>query len=54
MGNDDIRSHIVFAISDATGATGQRVVQAALAQFAGAQVEVELRPGVRKARAVGP
>jgi regulator of PEP synthase PpsR (kinase-PPPase family) len=52
MGNDDIKSHIVFAISDATGATGQRVVQAALAQFAGAQVEVELRPGVRKVREV--
>ena len=52
MGNDDVRSHIVFAISDATGATGQRVVQAALAQFANAQVEVELKPGVRKAREV--
>ncbi len=52
MGNDELRSHIVFAISDATGATGQRVVHAALAQFAGAEVEVELRPGVRKAREV--
>jgi regulator of PEP synthase PpsR (kinase-PPPase family) len=52
MGNDGTRSHIVFAISDATGATGQRVVQAALAQFANASVEVELRPGVRKAREV--
>ena len=52
MGHDDAHSHIVFAISDATGATGQRVVQAALAQFAGAEVEVELRPGVRKAREV--
>jgi regulator of PEP synthase PpsR (kinase-PPPase family) len=52
MGNEDRRSHIVFAISDATGATGQRVVQAALAQFKDADVEVELRPGVRKAREV--
>lgn len=52
MGNDDRSSHVVFIISDATGATGQRVVQAALAQFASAKVEVELRPGVRKARVV--
>jgi regulator of PEP synthase PpsR (kinase-PPPase family) len=52
MGNDDSRKHVVFAISDATGATGQRVVQAALAQFEGAEVTVELKPGVRKAREV--
>lgn len=52
VADDDGRSHIIFAISDATGATGQRVVQAALAQFAGAKVDVELRPGVRKAREI--
>lgn len=52
MGNDDRSAHVVFVISDATGATGQRVVQAALAQFASAKVEVELKPGVRKARVV--
>jgi [pyruvate, water dikinase]-phosphate phosphotransferase / [pyruvate, water dikinase] kinase len=52
MGNDDRSCHVVFVISDATGATGQRVVEAALAQFAGAKVEVQLKPGVRKARVV--
>jgi regulator of PEP synthase PpsR (kinase-PPPase family) len=52
MENDDRGGHVVFVISDATGATGQRVVQAALAQFASAKVEVELKPGVRKARVV--
>ena len=41
-------SHVVYVISDATGVTGQRVVQAALAQFSGAEVQVELRPGVRE------
>ena len=52
MGNDDRSGHVVFVISDASGATGQRVVQAALAQFAGAKVDVELKRGVRKAREV--
>jgi regulator of PEP synthase PpsR (kinase-PPPase family) len=28
------KHHVVYIVSDATGATGQRVVQAALAQFA--------------------
>jgi [pyruvate, water dikinase]-phosphate phosphotransferase / [pyruvate, water dikinase] kinase len=42
----------VYIISDATGATGHRVVQAALAQFAKADVTVELKPGVREAEAV--
>jgi len=52
MASDDRSGHVVFVVCDATGATGQRVVQAALAQFASAKVEVELRPGVRKARVV--
>ena len=33
--------HIVYVVSDATGATGRRVVDAALTQFSGAEVEVE-------------
>ena len=45
-------NHVVFVVSDATGATGQRVVRAALAQFANADVAVELRPGVREAKQV--
>jgi regulator of PEP synthase PpsR (kinase-PPPase family) len=39
-------SHIVYVVSDATGATARRVVEAALAQFTGAQVTVEQVPGV--------
>jgi len=46
MTNKENRSHIVYVVSDATGGTGQRVVQAALAQFRDAQVIVKLRPGV--------
>jgi regulator of PEP synthase PpsR (kinase-PPPase family) len=46
MEKDENRSHMVYIVSDATGGTGQRVVQAALAQFRDAQVSVELRPGV--------
>jgi regulator of PEP synthase PpsR (kinase-PPPase family) len=49
---DSKRSHVVYIISDATGATGQRVVQAALAQFAGAEVTVELKPGISKKKQV--
>jgi len=52
MGSSDERNHVVYVISDATGATGQRVVQAALAQFADAEVTVELKPGVRKVKQV--
>ncbi len=37
----------VFAVSDATGITAEHVLSAALMQFAGAQVEIERRPGVR-------
>jgi regulator of PEP synthase PpsR (kinase-PPPase family) len=47
MDSDGKRTHKVYIISDATGATGQRVVRAALAQFANAEVTVELKPGVR-------
>jgi regulator of PEP synthase PpsR (kinase-PPPase family) len=39
-------SHLVYVVSDATGATARRVVEAALAQFTGAQVTVEQVPGV--------
>jgi len=38
--------HIVYVVSDATGATARRVVEAALAQFKGATVTVEQVPGV--------
>lgn len=37
----------VFIVSDATGATGERVVQAALVQFASAEVSIVRRPQVR-------
>jgi len=37
----------VFAVSDATGVTAEHVLSAALMQFAGAEVEIERRPGVR-------
>jgi regulator of PEP synthase PpsR (kinase-PPPase family) len=48
--DDQERCHVVYIISDATGGTGQRVVQAALAQFQDAEVAVELRPGVLEER----
>lgn len=46
------RSHVVYIVSDATGATGHRVVQAALAQFGAADVTLEVRPGVRETEQV--
>jgi regulator of PEP synthase PpsR (kinase-PPPase family) len=49
MGEDTERTHIVFVVSDATGATGRRVVEAALAQFSDAKIEIEQVPGVREA-----
>ena len=52
MEHDDQYTHVVYIVSDATGGTGRRVVQAALAQFANAEVEVELKPGVRSAKQV--
>jgi regulator of PEP synthase PpsR (kinase-PPPase family) len=47
MDKDGKRRHVVYVISDATGATGQRVVKAALAQFANAEVTIEMRAGIR-------
>jgi regulator of PEP synthase PpsR (kinase-PPPase family) len=44
--------HVVYIVSDATGTTGRRVVEAALAQFAGAQVDIVQIPGVREAQEV--
>jgi len=38
--------HIVYMVSDATGSTGRRVVDAALTQFSGAEVVVEQIGGV--------
>jgi [pyruvate, water dikinase]-phosphate phosphotransferase / [pyruvate, water dikinase] kinase len=38
--------HVVYVVSDATGATARRVVEAALAQFTEAHVTVEQVPGV--------
>lgn len=52
MEGDEQRTHIVYVISDATGATGQRVVRAALAQFGNAKVAVELKPAIRQAKQV--
>lgn len=46
------RAHIVFVVSDATGTTGERVVRAALMQFATARVLVERVPEVRTAEQV--
>jgi regulator of PEP synthase PpsR (kinase-PPPase family) len=37
----------VFVISDATGATAERVVQAALTQFEGRNVQITRYGGVR-------
>jgi len=37
----------VFVVSDGTGVTAEQVLNAALTQFAGAQVQVERRAGVR-------
>lgn len=42
----------VFAISDATGTTAERVVQAALTQFEGAEVEITRHGGVRTVQQV--
>jgi regulator of PEP synthase PpsR (kinase-PPPase family) len=46
MAEEPRPSHIVYVVSDATGATARRVVEAALAQFTGARVSVEQVPGV--------
>ena len=52
MGEASEHSHVVYVVSDATGATARRVVEAALAQFSEAQVTVEQVPGVVKAKEV--
>ena len=50
MGEEPTPTHIVYVVSDATGATARRVVEAALAQFEGARVTVEQVPGLRTAK----
>jgi regulator of PEP synthase PpsR (kinase-PPPase family) len=47
-----LHRHTVYVVSDATGATARRVVEAALAQFEGAQVTVEQVPGVADVKEV--
>ena len=47
MEGEPERSHLVYVVSDATGGTARRVVDAALLQFKNASVEVEQVPGVR-------
>ncbi len=42
----------LIIVSDATGGTAERVVQAALVQFSDADVQIELRPEVRTAEQV--
>lgn len=47
---DDQRNrHMVYIVSDASGGTARRVVQAALLQFSQADVEIEQIPNVRQA-----
>ena len=48
-GQAGLHMHRVYVVSDATGATGRRVVDAALAQFSGAEVEVEQMAGIDEA-----
>jgi regulator of PEP synthase PpsR (kinase-PPPase family) len=52
MEQDPGSHHIVYVVSDATGATARRVVEAALAQFSGAHVSVEQVPGVVEVREI--
>jgi regulator of PEP synthase PpsR (kinase-PPPase family) len=52
MGGEAERSHVVYVVSDATGGTARRAVEAALLQFSGARVSVEQIPGVREAKEV--
>ena len=37
----------VFVVSDGTGGTAERALNAAMTQFESTQVQIELRPGVR-------
>ncbi len=48
MVSEPERSHMVYVVSDATGGTARRVVDAALMQFQDAVVSVEQVPGVRE------
>jgi regulator of PEP synthase PpsR (kinase-PPPase family) len=43
---------VVYIVSDATGGTGRRVVEAALMQFSGARVTIEQMAGVREVEEV--
>ena len=43
---DGPHRHIVYIVSDATGATGRRVVDAALTQFSGAEVTMQQIAGI--------
>jgi regulator of PEP synthase PpsR (kinase-PPPase family) len=52
MAAEPEQSHVVYVVSDATGGTARRVVEAALLQFSGAEVRVEQVPGVREVREV--
>jgi regulator of PEP synthase PpsR (kinase-PPPase family) len=52
MAQEVEHGHKVYVVSDATGATARRVVEAALAQFAAAHVIVEQVPGVHDVAAV--
>jgi regulator of PEP synthase PpsR (kinase-PPPase family) len=52
MGGEAEHSHVVYVVSDATGSTARRAVEAALLQFSGARVTVEQIPGVREAKEV--
>lgn len=52
MAGEPEHSHVVYVVSDATGGTARRVVEAALLQFSGAEVRVEQVPGVREVKEV--
>ncbi len=52
MSEEPAHTHVVYVVSDATGVTARRVVEAALAQFEGAEVTVEQVPGVRTEKEV--
>jgi regulator of PEP synthase PpsR (kinase-PPPase family) len=42
----------IFVVSDGTGTTGEQTLKAALTQFAGAEVKIERRPGVRNKKQI--
>ena len=47
MSQESNQKHTVFVVSDATGVTGRIVVEAALAQFKDADINLERVSGVR-------